>query len=125
MECVLPDNSARFWAIITPFTTLGIVIMLSVALYLIYRKRIVEEWDTMRSNGLKRRYSPTVPTLSCCSCLLIVTMHCDAAVHALKCIMFAAGNGKLQGLATCLIFHETVGWLPLSVGPSFTTLKEW
>ena len=55
MECVLPDNSAKLWATITPFTTLSLVIVVSLVLYLIYRKRIVEEWDTMRINGLKRR----------------------------------------------------------------------
>lgn len=70
MECVLPDNSVKFWAIITPFTTLGIVILVTLALYLIYRKRILEEWDTMRINGLKRRFSPAVPTL-----LLFILMH--------------------------------------------------
>lgn len=63
MECVLPDNSAKFWAIVTPCATLGVLIMVCLTLYLIYRKRIVEEWDTMRINGLKRRYSATMPTL--------------------------------------------------------------
>ena len=55
MECVLPDNTAKLWAIVSPFTTLGFVVLVSLALYLTYRKRIVEEWDTMRINGLKRR----------------------------------------------------------------------
>ena len=56
----MPDNTANLLAIITPFATLGFVIVLSLALYLIYRKRIVEEWDTMRINGLKRRYTAVV-----------------------------------------------------------------
>ena len=70
MECVLPDNSAKFWAPITPFTTLAIVILLTLALYLIYRKRIREEWDTMRINGLKRRFLAAVST-----CLQFSSMH--------------------------------------------------
>lgn len=51
----MPDNTAKLWAIVSPFTTLGFVVLVSLALYLTYRKRIVEEWDTMRINGLKRR----------------------------------------------------------------------
>lgn len=45
------------WALVATFSTLGLVVAVSLALYLAYRKRILEEWDTMRINGLKRRYA--------------------------------------------------------------------
>lgn len=58
MECRLPDNTSKFWAIVTTFSAFGFVLLVSLALYLVYRNRILEEWETMRINGLKRRYAP-------------------------------------------------------------------
>lgn len=55
MECLQADNTAKFWAILGPGITLAAVVLVLLVLYLTYRKRLLNEWDTMRINGLKRR----------------------------------------------------------------------
>lgn len=59
MECILPDAHSQFWAILAPILTFVLVVLALLALYLIYRKRLLNEWETMRINGLKRRYVQT------------------------------------------------------------------
>ncbi|KAL3142345.1 hypothetical protein ABBQ38_002682 [Trebouxia sp. C0009 RCD-2024] len=58
MECLMSSNTSNLWALVATFSTLGFVVAVSLALYLIYRKRILEEWETMRINGLKCRHAP-------------------------------------------------------------------
>ncbi|KAL0023908.1 hypothetical protein WJX79_009620 [Trebouxia sp. C0005] len=58
MECVSKSNSATLWAIVSPFTTLALVLLALLAFYLVYRKRLANEWEMMRINGLKRRHAP-------------------------------------------------------------------
>lgn len=53
----MSSNTSNLWALVATFSTLGFVVAVSLALYLIYRKRILEEWETMRINGLKCRYA--------------------------------------------------------------------
>jgi len=43
------------WAIVSPFTTVALVLLALLVFYLVYRKRLANEWETMRINGLKRR----------------------------------------------------------------------
>ena len=55
MECVSKSNSAMIWAIVSPFMTIALVLLALLVFYLVYRKRLANEWEMMRVNGLKRR----------------------------------------------------------------------
>lgn len=55
MGCVSKSNSATIWAIVSTFTTVALVVLALLVFYLVYRKRLVNEWEMMRINGLKRR----------------------------------------------------------------------
>ena len=57
MDCVTKSdaNAATMWGIITPFTTLALVLLGMLCFYLVYRKRLQKDWETMRINALKRR----------------------------------------------------------------------
>ena len=44
--------------------TLALVLLALLVFYLVYRKRLVNEWEVMRVNGLKRR-------LAVCACQTI------------------------------------------------------
>ncbi len=43
------------WEIVSPFTTIALVLLALLVFYLVYRKRLANEWEMMRVNGLKRR----------------------------------------------------------------------
>lgn len=64
MECVTKSNSSTIWAIVSPFMTVALVLLALLVFYLVYRKRLVNEWEMMRINGLKRRSAV-------CGCQLI------------------------------------------------------
>lgn len=55
MNCVSKSNSAMLWAIVSPFSTIALVLLALLVFYLVYRKRLANEWEMMRINGLKRR----------------------------------------------------------------------
>ena len=55
MKCVSKSDSATIWAIVSPFTTIALVLLALLVFYLVYRKRLANEWEMMRINGLKRR----------------------------------------------------------------------
>ncbi|KAL0029412.1 hypothetical protein WJX77_005563 [Trebouxia sp. C0004] len=58
MKCVSKSDSAKIWAIVSPFMTIALVLLALLALYLVYRKPLANEWEMMRINGLKRRHAP-------------------------------------------------------------------
>ena len=71
MECIVRTNSSTIWAIAAPCGTVALLAMVLLCLYLVYRKRLINEWQTMRINGLKRRWA-------------LADMHACASEHCLQ-----------------------------------------
>ncbi len=57
------------WAIVSPFTTVALVLLALLVFYLVYRKRLANEWETMRINGLKAQVSCLWLSINQFSCL--------------------------------------------------------
>lgn len=55
MDCVAVPKASWVWYVVGPIVGLGILAVLLVWLILTYRSCLLQAWETMRINALKRR----------------------------------------------------------------------